>query len=489
MEQGALLRLTIQRLARLIRGRRALYYGVRGLCWGLCLAVVPVALRAPLSWRALPLAGAAAAAGLLAGLGWGLLLRVPPGEAASLADRAFSLADRLRTALELLERPGHGGVLGEAAVADAVRHARALDLGRAVRWRWPGETRLMPVPVLALAALLYLPPIPVPEMALPALTPAAEEERKQADKAGPAQAVERPAPRKTERVERIEMQEKEYQTRQGTEREPAKGDLAAAFKDTTVATKRPDFSSFLKQGDDRIRLLERVESLPDLQRDFTQSQYKVMFRKSRSLLAGVDPRQLSPEKLRQLLEEMNRMGRRSQSSGGGGGEGDWSQELSEGSAALDQGQMSRAIDAMERALSKMRSMEERDRGGRGLQGGKDREGQRGGGRPGEDEGDFGSEGQGSLPGKGSNPGWRGDPTTRLGRNPLDVGVEGQARKGRKESYDTNLMGKGVQNPSRLPSLSVVAQYRKMMEEALAKESIPLDYRSQVKDYFQALEER
>ena len=63
------------------------------------------------------------------------------------------------------------------------------------------------------------------------------------------------------------------------------------------------------------------------------------------------------------------------------------------------------------------------------------------------------------------------------------------RKGRKEGYDTNLIGKGVQNPSRLPSLSVVGQYRKMMEEALAKESIPLDYRTQVKEYFQSLEER
>ena len=29
----------------------------------------------------------------------------------------------------------------------------------------------------------------------------------------------------------------------------------------------------------------------------------------------------------------------------------------------------------------------------------------------------------------------------------------------------------------------------MMEEAIAREAIPLDYRSQVKDYFQALDER
>ena len=45
MAHGAGLGLTITRLTRLIRQRRALFYGVRGLVWGLCLAVVPVALR------------------------------------------------------------------------------------------------------------------------------------------------------------------------------------------------------------------------------------------------------------------------------------------------------------------------------------------------------------------------------------------------------------------------------------------------------------
>jgi hypothetical protein len=486
MAQGAALGLTIARLTRLIRQRRALFYGVRGLVWGLCLAVVPVALRSMLGPWALPVAGGLAAGGALIGAAYGVLLRVPAPDALGLADRAFGLKDRLATAHELLGRRDRGPV-GDAAVEDAEAHARQVELARAVRWRWPREFRLLPAPVLVLAALPYLPPVPIPEMAMPNLTPASEEEKKP-EPAGPSQAIERPAPKKSERVERVEMQDRDYQTRPNPEsREHAKGDLAAAFKDTNVATKRPDFSSFLKQGDDRIRLLERVDSLPDLQRDFTQSQYKVMFRKSRSLLAGIDPRQLTPEKLRQLLEEMGRMGRRPGS--GAGGEGDWGQEMMEGAEALDRGQMSKALEAMERALGKMRAAEERERGGKGLQGGRDRDGQRGGaGRPGEDEPDFG-EGMGSLPGKGTNPGWRGDPTTRLGQNPFDIGVEGQMRKGRRESYDTNLMGKGAQNPSRLPSMSVVTQYRKMMEEALAKEAIPLDYRSQVRDYFQSLEER
>jgi hypothetical protein len=488
MPHGAALGLTISRLTRLIRQRRALFYGVRGLVWGLFLAIVPVALRATLGFWALPAAGGLAAGGALAGMLYGMLLRVPAMDALGLADRAFDLKDRLATAHELLGRTDRGA-LADAAIADAEGRAREIAVGRAVPWRWPREARILPAPVLVLAVLPYLPPVPIPDVSMPSFTPGAEEEKKP-EAAGPQQAIERPTPKKTEKVERVEMQDRDYQTRPNPEsREHAKGDLAAAFKDTNVATKRPDFSSFLKQGDDRIRLLERVDSLPDLQRDFTQSQYKVMFRKSRSLLSGMDPRQMTPEKLRQLLDEMNRMGRRPGS--GAGGEGDWGQEMMEGAEALDQGQMSKAMEAMERALQKMRAQEERDRGGKGLQGGRDqdRDGRRGGsGRPGEDEPDFG-EGQGSLPGKGTNPGWRGDPTTRLGQNPFDIGVEGEMRKGRRESYDTNMLGKGAHNPSRLPSMSVVTQYRKMMEEALAKEAIPLDYRSQVRDYFQALEER
>jgi hypothetical protein len=487
MEHGATVRLAVSRLTRLVRQRRALYYGLRGLLWGLCAAVVPVALRAVAGAWALPGAGALALAGGILGAVYGLLLRVPPDDALGLADRAFDLHDRLATAFDLVRR-GDRGPLAVAAIEDAEGRASNLALRRAVPWRWPREAKLLPAPVLVLAILPYLPPIPVPEMQMPMLRPTGEEEKKP-EQAGPMQAIERPtAPKKSERAERVELQERDYAMRPNPEsREHAKGDLAAAFKDTNVATKRPDFSSFLKQGDDRIRLLERVDSLPDLQRDFTQSQYKIMFRKSRSLLAGMDPRQLSPERLRQLLEEMGRMGRRSSS---GGAEGDWGQELMEGSEALDQGQMSRAMDAMERALKKMQAMDERERGGKGLQGGRDagRRGRDGQGGPGADEPDFG-EGQGSLPGRGTNPGWRGDPTARLGQDPFDLGVEGQTRKGRKESYSTNVVGRGTQNPSRLPSMSVVTQYRKMMEEALAKEAIPLDYRSQVRDYFQALEER
>ena len=485
MEHSATLHLTVQRLTRLIRQRRAAFYGLRGLAWGLTAAVLPVLLRSVIGPLALPLAGGVAVAGLLVGALCGLLLRAPAADVARLADRTFALHDRLATALEL-SGASDESPLAVSAIGDAATRTGGLELRRAVPWRWPREIRFAAVPVLALIALPYLPPLPVPEDFLAPLQPAEEKEQKE-EKAGAPQATERPVAKKTEQAQRVELQDREYQQRPNPQPENARGDLAAVFKDTSVAQKRPDFSSFLKQGDERLRMLERTDSLPDLQRDFTQTPYKVMFRKSRSLMSGMDPSKLSKERMRELLEEMNRMGRRGQP----GGAGDIGQEMMEGSEALERGEMGRAMDAMERALNKMRAMEERDRGGKGLEGGRDRGGQGRegrGGRGGESDPDFG-EGEGSLPGKGTNPNWRGDPSTRLGQSPIDMGVEGQSRKGRKESYDTNMMGRGAQNPSRLPYMRVYSQYRKMMEDALAKENIPLDYRSQVKDYFQSLEER
>ncbi|MBI2543863.1 MAG: hypothetical protein HYW16_01325, partial [Candidatus Rokubacteria bacterium] len=81
------------------------------------------------------------------------------------------------------------------------------------------------------------------------------------------------------------------------------------------------------------------------------------------------------------------------------------------------------------------------------------------------------------------------PTDRLRANPFDAGVEGESRSGRKEGYETNLLGKGTSVPSRLQYLGVFGQYRKMMEEAMAREQVPRDYQSQVKEYFESLEDR
>jgi hypothetical protein len=150
---------------------------------------------------------------------------------------------------------------------------------------------------------------------------------------------------------------------------------------------------------------------------------------------------------------------------------------------------------MQRALDKMRAQEESSRSGKNLKGGREanRAGSTGRDRRGGEGGayedqDFG-EGEGLMPGKGRSGSPKGEATQRLRGNPYDVGVEGESRRGRKDGYDTNMTGRGGQTGSRLHYLGVVGQYRKMMEDSIARESIPRDFHSQIKDYFQALDER
>ncbi len=52
-----------------------------------------------------------------------------------------------------------------------------------------------------------------------------------------------------------------------------------------------------------------------------------------------------------------------------------------------------------------------------------------------------------------------------------------------------MTGQGARVPSRLGYLGVLGRYRKMMEDAITREQIPRDYHAQIKQYFEALDER
>src|SRR5262249_13091247 len=237
---------------------------------------------------------------------------------------------------------------------------------------------------------------------------------KTADRAGTLESDARPKAPKNDPIQRAELLERNLVPRMGTGGQSQPGDLSAIFKDTSLGGKAPDFNSFLKKGDERIRMLEEVDRLPDLQQDYTQRQMKVVFQRAKALRGGLDPNKVSPEKLRELLNEMERLGRK-------GGPNNWSGDVFEGMEAMEGGQNERAMEAMERALSKMRGMEDQGREGKSLRGG--RESERRGGQRGRDRGmgqqggtgdesDF-PEGEGMLPGRGKSASPKGDPTQRL----------------------------------------------------------------------------
>lgn len=482
----------VAEVARQIRLRRAEFYGLRGLLWGAVAAVVPLVLKESLGVWSFVSAAILVLAGAGAGVAWGLLLKLPRAEAARLADRGYGLQDRVSTALEWADRADRTPIV-EALVTDAAARADQLSARRIIPRRVPREAKFVPVPLALGLILAAAPPIPLPQAGLPSFSVSRDEEdEKLKDRGGDLQQAERRQATRRDPVPRAEVQERTLMPRLGGGGQSQPGDLTAVFKDTSLAGGAPDFNSFLKKGDDRLRMLEQMDRLPDLQSDFTQSQTRMVFQKAKALRGGLDPnRKVSPEKLRELLQEMERLGRKNQ---GGSGQSDWSGDVYEGMEALEGGQSDRAMEAMERALSKLRSQEERGRDGKSLKGGResDRRGnrrgnERGQGGPG-DEGDF-PEGEGLLPGRGKSGSPKGDPTARLRGNPFDVGVEGEARPGRKQGIDTNMVGRGAQMTSRLQYMGVLGQYRKMMEESIAREQVPRDFQNQVKEYFQALDER
>ena len=491
MPDPTVLQRLVSDVVRQIRLRRAEYYGLRGLFIGALAALLPLLLRELLGALGLGLAGGLLVGGALAGALYGFCLKLPAGDAARLADRGYGLQDRVATALEWASRTDRAPIV-EALVADAVAHAERLEARRIIPRRVPRDARFVPLPLAVGLLLTVTPPIPLPQGSLPNFSVSREEEEdKPNDRAGELETAERPRGVKRESVHRADVQERNLVPRLGAGGQSQPGDLSAIFKDTALGGKAPDFNSFLKKGDERIRMLEQVDRLPDLQQDYTQRETKVVFQRAKSLRGGMDPNKVSPEKLRELLNEMERLGRK------GGGPDNWSGDVSEGMEALEGGQTDKALEAMERALSKMRARDEKDREGKSLRGGRESErrgGQRGRDRRGGqqagpgDEGDF-PEGEGLLPGRGKSPNPKGDPTQRLRANPYDVGVEGESRPGRKQGLDTNMIGRGANMPSRLQYLGVLGQYRKMMEESIAREQVPRDFQAQVKEYFQSLDER
>jgi hypothetical protein len=482
-QQSEMLDRLVRRVAAQVRRRRIEHYALRGAFWGSLAAVVALALKAVLGPAALPLAGGLLMAGALAGGLWGGLKRTPPADAARLADRAWGLEDRVATAIDWAARPDRSPLV-EALVADTLRRIERLQPRTAARRVIPRDGRFLPVP-LALAVVLALAPaIPVPSGGLPDFSVGGGDEQPE-QRAGTPLVDDRARPATRERLKSPSQEEREFATRAGGTGAAMSGDLAAIFKDTALSAQRPDFQSFLKKGDDRLKLLEQADRLPDLQSDFTASQYKMVFKKSKSLSSGLRPDQISPQKLRELLEEMERLGRK--------GGANWQGDAAEGMEALEGGEPDRAMQAMQRALDKMRAQDEARHSGKNLKGG--RESGRGQGRDrfgGEggayEDQDFG-EGEGLMPGRGRSTSPKGEATRRLRGNPYDVGVEGESRRGRRDGYDTNLTGRGGQMGSRLQYLGVIGQYRKMMEDAITRESIPRDFHSQIKDYFQALDER
>src|SRR5947207_10897928 len=350
----------VRRVAAQVRRRRVEHYALRGAFWASILAAGLLLFKQSLGPLALPLAGGVLAAGTLGGAVFGALRRTPWADAARLADRAWGLEDRVATALEWAARPDRTPLV-DVLVADTVARVEQLEARMAARRVIPRDGRFLPVP-LAIALLLALaPPVPLPSGRLPDFSASAGQEPTETRADAPLME-DKAKPLAKERLKPSAFEERDFATWAGGTGGSMSGDLSAIFKDTALSSQRPDFQSFLKKGDERLKLLEQADRLPDLQSDFTASQYKMVYRKSKALTSGLRP-DISPQKLKELLEEMERLGRK--------GGANWQGDAAEGMEAMEGGQTDRAMEAMQRALDKMRAQDEAGRSGKNLKGGRE----------------------------------------------------------------------------------------------------------------------
>jgi hypothetical protein len=229
-------------------------------------------------------------------------------------------------------------------------------------------------------------------------------------------------------------------------------------------------------------VLGDTDKLPDLRSDFASSKYRALLRKRDELSAGLRARQLSPKKLAELLTEMERLGRKIDEELG--------EDVFDGYDALERGQTDEALEAMENALGRLREQEGRGRDARRLRGGREPD------QAARDDGeqlegafdDSGMEGEGLAPGRGRSSDAKGRPTARLRSTPYTSGVQG-AQRGRMPLYETQVPGSTGRADGQLPSVGVFGQYRRLMEDAIAREQVPRDYHEQIRDYFKSLNER
>src|SRR3990167_2323472 len=275
MGEGALLRSFVEAVVQKLKRRRMLYYALKGAFFGLAASVIPLALKGLLGTWALPVVLALVVLGVLGGATIGLALPLTLKDAARVADRQLGLNDRVPTALSFLDRSDLGPV-AEALLKDAATRTRDADLSAAVPSRWPLEGKVIPIPLFLVLILYFAPAIPIPAGSLPSFS--SENERGAEDKKEQSLNPEdRPARNQRPPVDKVEVVDRHQDPKQGVPGSRQQGDLSAVFKDTSLATQRPDFNSFMKRGDDRLRMLEQVDRLPDLRQDMTRSPSRMVF--------------------------------------------------------------------------------------------------------------------------------------------------------------------------------------------------------------------
>lgn len=471
MESILAIRTRIAPLAWRVRWHRGIYWSTRCLHFSL-LATLPFLLLKSLvpGPPGLWILGIAFL-GAGGGLAYGLSRPVPLSRLARLTEEQLHLQARLSTALEYSDRQDRSP-FASALYRDALMALPAFPGKEILPLRLPRQSWNL-LPTLVVVLLFWVAP-PLPWHRLGLSSPPVE--MSQTTGTEPERRNRRGQPATT--VEPPQMRHPRRETR-STSSSPVLQENEVPFKDSPLSADRSDFAGFLQGGDERVRFLGRSQLVPDLKGEEVRSPYQLVVEEMQELAGATGAEHLSLEEVKRLLSEIERMGKKGDFPGPVG----FAEELA-GVTPRE------AREALEEALERLRDQEEArlqrsevtQRPGPGSGAGeRPREGE----EPAEEETPprklFGS-----LAGRGSSDLLRGEPTPRPDTSRRDTDLKGQQRKGRSHLIDTNILSRAAGGKPTVSQGEVLARYRQIAEEALSRETIPPDYREQVKSYFDAL---
>ena len=473
VESVRAIQVRIASLARRVRWHRGITWGTRGLLCSLLAALPLLVARS-----ALPGPTALWLVGLLlvgtgGGLCYGLVQPVPLRDLARLVEERLHLNTRLSTAVECAER-GDRSPFACALYADALRTLPRFTGTDVLPMRLPREGWGL-IPTAAMALLLWTaPPLRVHGVGL--LEHATRDARTREEGAAPKADDETAQPAT---LEVPEFRDRRWQAGRAPSSRLAR-EMDAVFQDSPLAKDRPDFSSFVVGGDERMRFLGRPQAIPDLKGEDLRSPYQIVVQKMQELSEG-GTRKLTPDEMRRLLDEVRRLGKKGGLPGLAGSPG--SEELMDATGEAGREALERALEGLrkqdEARLKGSQVLPETGRGPRAAQGAP-------GGEEAAEEERGRDDAFGTFAGRGKSEGLRGEPTPRIETTPRTIGLQGEAGAGASQVYNTNLLGAGQGGKATLPRADILTRYRQMMEEALSRDRIPPDYREQVKTYFDSL---
>ncbi|MFQ5989245.1 MAG: hypothetical protein ACE5K9_04950 [Candidatus Methylomirabilales bacterium] len=408
------------------------------------------------------------------GLFYGLSRPIALSDLARLIEERLNLQARLSTALEYDDRQDDSP-FALALYRDALRALPPFSSQEIVPLRFPRECWGLLPTAAAVLVLLVIPPLlwQGPGSIHPSSQVAQGEnvssDPEQMEAAEHAAIVKTPQP---------------FSRRWRSDKTPSSGILQqkdVPFKDMPLSRGRSDFSNFLKGADERVRFLGRSQRIPDLKGEELHSPYQAVFEKMQELTGGRGAQHLTPNEVKELLSEVERLGKRGDSPGLGYA---WTpQELSSLTPGRARETLEEALEGLrEQEGAELRRSEVTQRSGRGSSGGeKPADGEK------FDDGERAAQRKfGPLAGHMRSGRLRGEPTSRLDASPHETGLTGQQREGGSHMINTTILRRAEGGKPTVSEVEVLAQYRQMVEEALSRETIPPDYREQVKAYFDAL---